>query len=505
MPQHLAIAATFLVHPKTTTHAKAEEKECAHVALRLLRLITTLVTPKDAKFNLAFSFAQSSTSRSGRHRTAEDDPNSELRHYATRPLNLGMGRHDSLWSRAEDFWHAVGWAFNCSVLHPARWERWQLWLEFMCGVIDDDWAEREREYEANKEEHTEPIENGTGTTKKGRKPKGKGSNPNDDGLAIFRESIIFQYISTGFSSGNLRRIFRAIFADGSSTSVNEFRQVFSKELAVFDPNRKRENPKKRDRQVDIERDEFGDYLTEEETDDEANGTATGPRQSGPRQSKRTKPNTAGTAPETANAGQASTQQKGVSSMGGIGSLNLRKRLLGILLNVSLRLPNDFIDKSNLFDLFVENIRHLPLPVFQAFVSPYVLPHFSDAAQSTLCELLLFHMLESAAPETEEENLTKEKLEQCFLPYAAAAASVVNNAKVSILLEACVMLLVKSDMLSSSPEFITAVEDGILRRAERSQEEFRRSHNSREQEPIEWCWLVESGERLNYLVELLQPA
>ena len=65
-------------------------------------------------------------------------------HDESMPLNDILGNEESLWSRADDFWHAVGWAFNCSVRYPGRWERWRIWLELMCDVLQDDWNERER-------------------------------------------------------------------------------------------------------------------------------------------------------------------------------------------------------------------------------------------------------------------------------------------------------------------------------------------------------------------------
>lgn len=192
-------------------------------------------------------------------------------------------------------------------------------------------------------------------------------------------------------------------------------------------------------------------------------------------------------------------------MGGLESLALRKRLLSMISKVSERIPSHFMPVYHLYHLFVENIRPLPLPIFQAFVSPYVLPELTDAQQSTLCELLLFCMRESSAPNTDEEYLNQSKLEQCFLPFAASNASVVDNAKVSIVLEALIILLAKDEkdkMLAVTPSFKEAVENGILHRARRAMEDMRRSQAARGKEPLEWCWLVESGDRLNYLVELL---
>ncbi|KAJ5569979.1 uncharacterized protein N7459_009409 [Penicillium hispanicum] len=520
LPQHLALAATCLVHPSTTTRAQtAEEKEAANAALRLLRLTSTLVSPRGAKLDVAFSFAHFESTRSGRRRHTEDpSSNNELRD-ETKALNLELGQSDSLWSRAEDFWHAVGWAFNCSVLHPERWERWQIWLQFMCDVIQADWADREREYEELKAKKDDSKYNAVPASKggKGKKPRAK----DDQGLDIFRGSLIFQYLSAGPVSGRNRRILRAIFADGSATSVNEFRAVFHRELVQSKSSQSADKANKREREVDIDRGLYGDYLSEDETDDEVHSAPNGSKHSSgstpssgtdtkARRSKRTRrgtrtaTNSSAAEPEITGYSSLAEHRGGVALMGGLAGLGLRKRFIGILSNVADRLPHDFVSILDLYNFFVEKIRPLPLPIFQAFVSPYIVPELADAAQTTLCELLLYTVLESSAPGTDDEYLNQNKLERCFLPFAAASASAVNNAKVSILFEALIVLLAGSKLLTVTPSLKEAVEQGILRRADKAQEEFRRGQNSRNKESLEWCWLVESGERLVFLVDLLQP-
>lgn len=507
-PEHFALAGTLLVHPSTTTRAKsAERKEAANVALRFLRLASALVSPMDSKLSLAFAFGRSKASRSGRRLRAGDEEDDGM----VKWKGLDVANESSLWSRAEDFWHAVGWAFNCSVLHPERWERWHVWLQYMCDVLLDDWEDRRRKYDAMQRK-----KEGEGQPDEGNSLK------KDDGLDLFRESMIFQYIAADFTHGRNRRIIRAIFADGSSNSVNGFRQVFDKELQLSQSEKEAKKATKRDRDVNIDREEYGDYLSQDESEEEGGGTtdssipnsradspAGGARS---RRTKRTRRGTRNAADPTSAQSvgdQAATDATphthtsgGVSPMGGLNSLALRKRLLNLISAVSERLPSDFMPVHDLYPLLVENIRPLPLPLFQAFVSPYVLPQFSDEAQTTLCELLLFYMRESSAPATEEEYLNQAKLERCFLPFAAASASTADNTKVSILLEAVIMLLASSNMLSATPSFKQALETGILRRAVRAQEDMRRSQASRDKESLEWCWLVESGDRLNYLVELL---
>ncbi|KAJ9202860.1 hypothetical protein DTO166G4_1787 [Paecilomyces variotii] len=487
-PQHLALAATFVVHPSTTTRAKTtEEREAANAALRLLRLTNTLVGPISAKLDTAFSFRRFDSSRHGGRRRADDNTVSrELRDEETEPLNLEMGQTGSLWFRAEDFWHAVGWAFNCSVLHPKRWERWQLWLQFMCEVLEDDWNERIKQLEINAS--SEP------TTPSKRRER------------LLKQSLIYKYLASGSAGhGQNRRILRAIFADGSGTAKNEFREVFKNELKEL--KRDDETLKKRQADVNIDQDEYGDYLSKDE--DESDGTDNTSR-TRPKRPRRTK--NKGSPEDIPDVAVVITNplsdtiyaKGGVASFGGFQSLALRQRLLHILSMVSEHLPKAFMPLEELYHLFVENIRHLPLPAFQAFVSPNVLPHFSPAEHSTVCEFLLFRMRESDAPETDEPYLNQKKLEECYLPWAANTTTAVDNAKMSILLESLLSLLAQDGLLTITEELKQAVVQGIQARTDKAQDEVRRNQNRRKVEDIEWCWLIESGERLISLVEDILP-
>ena len=519
LPQHLALAVTILVHPSTTTRAKTrEEKEAAPAALRLLRLISTLVSPRNANFNTAFTFSHFESSRSGRRRHTGDSLSNNEQPDGPNALNLELSQSASLWSRAEDFWHAVGWAFNCSVLSPERWERWRIWLQFMCDVLQDDWAQREQEYDKRKAENETAQPDDSETQLKGEKGK-KIQTEGDSDLGILRESIIFQYISGGSITGKTRRIFRAIFADGSTTSRNEFREVFNHELTHPKSNQSADKTNKRGH-LDIDRGQYGDYLSEDETDEEGQMMNEGKFLSGVtpssntvtniRQSKRIRRGTRNAAdllttqPERAAQSRLQTEHNVVDQMGGVTSLSLRKRLVGILSIVADRLPHDFVSNTEFYALLTDTIRHLPLPLFQAFVSPYVLPENSNSAQITLCEFLVYEMIESSAPKMHGESLTQDTLERCFLPFAAASASVVNNAKLSILFEALTVLLATNKLVTLRPSLEEAVDRGILRRTERSKEEPRRGHNGRNKESLERRWLVESGERLIYLLRVLDP-
>ncbi|KAI5288595.1 hypothetical protein KEM55_009041, partial [Ascosphaera atra] len=168
-------------------------------------------------------------------------------------LNVEMARSESVWSRAEDFWQAVGWAFNCSTLYPRRWERWRLWLEFMCDVLEDDWEVR-----------MEAV---------------KAQGHSEDSAAAreaMKQSLAWKYISTTSGlSETKRRMLRAIFADGQAESMLLFKEVFRNELK--EPSDKTEKKKE---QVALNLDEnlFGDY---DEDSDEESSSASGDEQNAP--------------------------------------------------------------------------------------------------------------------------------------------------------------------------------------------------------------------------------
>lgn len=482
-PQHLALAATLLVHPTTTTLAKSrEEEDAASAALQLLRLTLQLAGPISAKFNIAFTFTHFDSSRHGRQWRGEETTTSATGYDNddNTPLNLDLAKSKSIWSRAEDFWHVVGWTFNCSVLYPQRWERWLVWLEFMCWAMEVDWKRREVISSASDMDVPE---------------------------GVMKDSLIWKFIAPDSAVyGRDRRILRAIFADGSPASLTEFREIFKNELK--EPQQENETPNKKKRaEVNIDADEYGDYLLQDDDESDTQDKSIRTRPKRARRGTRAADHTVkGTLEEEESRRWADeVRSKGViASYGGFQSLALRQRLLSLLTKVSLAIPKAFMSPNDLYHLFVENIRHLPLPVFQAFVSPTTLPWMSPDAQSTLCEALIWRMRESSGPHSNDAFLHQKKLQECYLPYAANTASAVDNAKISILLESLIVLLARNDSLRNTPLLREAVVTGNERRIAKAEAEIRRNKASRKLEDEEWSWLVESADRLLYLVQDILP-
>ncbi|KAL4932773.1 uncharacterized protein BDV17DRAFT_253720 [Aspergillus undulatus] len=489
-PQHLALAATFLVHPSTTGRPKTnEEEEAPSVSLRLLRLVNNLVGPINAQFGRAFAFRHFETSRHGGRRHFDDSTtnglaaNGEKRLDLDKDIDIDLANSASVWSRAEDFWHAVGWAFNCAVLHPARWEHWRNWLEFMCEVLEEDWDERWRRREED------PSHNDR----------------------ILKESMVFQYITNSNAGfGRNRRILRSVFADGTASSANEFREVFHRELKLSQKKASKEKEsRKRGAAVNIDAEEYGDfYLRSDEEEEDGSSGRESKRPRRERATRSTRKTAAAAATPTSNPTTDSRTTPdpthASSLLGDATSLALRQRLIHLLSTVSQFFPKDFMDLQDLYHFLVEFIRPLPLPIYQAFISPLALPYFSPAAHSTLAEYILFNLRETSAPQTDDEYLTQAKLEKCFLPYATASSSLSDNVKMSLALEALIILLADSNMLHVTEKTKRLTSQGIIRRAQNAQHEGRKNQVARMSEDMEWSWLGESAERLTFLVEEVIP-
>jgi hypothetical protein len=472
-PTQLALASTLTVHPALTTRTTSKEKRSqADSALRLLRIVSQVVGPVNADFRHAFKFLKFKFG-STRNSNGQILKNSERREEGSRlddgQIENQFAQGESLYSHAEDFWHVVGWAFNCSKLHPKRWDRWVLWLDWMIGLLEEDWRERA--------ERTD-----------------------------WKCSLIGSYIrhASGVSGRN-RRILRSIFANGTTKAINEFREVFRNELK--EPKKEdNERFKKREVDVDVEAEVYGDYMAKDDddhSDDEANSTGIANRMRTRNPSlRRVTPKASTSSLTSAYDESEEVEEDGPAVLGGSESLRLRMRLLQLLSDVSLKLPGDFETGSELYTMFVEFIRPLPLATFQAVISPSAVPEmFSADAQTTLCEFLLTRsLLEAAAPDSDEPYLRQSKMEECYLPFAATSSSVADNAKVSLCLETLLRHLLLAGKLTARPALEYALHEGIQRRCEKASDGVRKSASARKREEIAWAWLLESGERLTDILK-----
>jgi hypothetical protein len=282
-PSHIALASSLVAF----THRKpsAETSKSSDAALRYLQcVLATIDDPAYPTIRTAFTFPEERTRRRGRvnkntTRTPSPDRGGDI------DCLVGeIANEKSVWSRAEDFWHIVGWAFNCSVIHKERWKRWQLWLTTMLDFLEADWEVCVKQ-----------------------------SMNEEDEEVILKESLIWQYIVGDNSSVSRiarRRMAKAVFAMATAESLRDYPEVWEKETVE---RRSRENKRQKLDDVDFARGGVGDYDSDEDSD-EADVVD--------EDDKASKPSTS--IPE-GNGISGATER-----LGGSASIELRQRLLALV-------------------------------------------------------------------------------------------------------------------------------------------------------------------------------
>ncbi|KAJ9667692.1 hypothetical protein H2201_002227 [Coniosporium apollinis] len=475
-PQYLAMAATLAVHPSLTTRTEDREKQnAANSALQYLRLVNKVVGPLHADLSTTFAFTESG-SRTARRRRGRGVGRSE----SPGGTDVGGGAiksryadADSVFARGGDFWQVVGWAFNCSVLHPRRWERWSLWLDMVLEVLEADLAARM----ANVEEAAE-----------------KGGIPRAEDTII--QSLVVRYVE-GAGQGRTawRRMMRAVLADGSKKAVSEFREVWEGETR--EP-RKTEEKKARAREVDIEGDKWGDYDLSDEEDEVVNGHESHLRVRSSRNSTRHQSDRSegSGSEEGQNEDHAAKENSTAHLLGGLDSILLRQRVIALLSKVSELRPNALTHQGELFDVFTEFLRPLPLPTFSTFLTTSPL---APMTQASLCANLLLPLITTAPPSYNTLLLSQPDLERFFLPAPANGNSYVDNAKVSLLLQTIVMQMFASGKIVPTEAFGAAVEEGVRARREKAIGDARKRGKGREGEEKEARGVLEGSERMLMVV------
>lgn len=246
---HISLISTLLVHPSHTTRARDLRERCDTLskALNYLRNLLAIVGPCNARLNEAFAFRPQDYRQhhigSRRKRNSSDSP-PDSEDVSCDELNLLLATSESVWTKAQDFWQIVGWAFNCSVAFPDRWEYWKIWLGYMVDVIDADYLER-NQVDVDALEELKKVDPDA-----------------EEPFDARNDSLLSHYIDGERGRSHVKRVMRSIFANGEDNSLKEFTEVFTKETTP----RKEVSSRKRQKfgQVDLENGKFGDYCSSDD-------------------------------------------------------------------------------------------------------------------------------------------------------------------------------------------------------------------------------------------------
>ncbi|KAG9230388.1 hypothetical protein BJ875DRAFT_158071 [Amylocarpus encephaloides] len=463
---HIELVSSLLIHPRWTTQARADERgNLPARSITLLRNLLDILGPVNAKLADAFALTPSVPSRKNRslrrgqarHMVREygtsgsdDDTTDEIR-----GVIANQGR---LKQCAQDFWHIVGWAFNCSVRYPKRWQYWKVWLDFMLDVLDKDYLEREK------------LEENVG------------SGLENPGTSL-SSCLLVRYLSeVNGRSIAMKRIVRSVFSNGSFESLKEFPEVYRNETKEA----KSENVLKRKRVDSIPQQTFGDYEDGLDDDDLES-------------------------PDEDFSDEDEDGAPSISGLGGVESIALRQRIVGLLSRVSAYLPDHFAPVADLYDALYFSMKSLSAPSLSLFLTPSASSYLLEVVQVSLTQFLLMRLLSNDAPpprkftRSNSDAITEEVLESCFLPFGASSSSVEENAKASALIEIAFNLLVRRGSYPYSARLERAAEKGIKEREGSSNRIDKRKKINKKANGVDghMVWLKSSSERLRCLVSLVK--
>jgi len=151
--------------------------------------------------------------------------------------------------------------------------------------------------------------------------------------------------------------------------------------------------------------------------------------------------------------------------------------------------------------YKNNILQLPLSSFSLFTN--TLAPISDQYRALLNQSIVEHYLSAPSSDC---PLNEETLITRYLPFPANTMALVDNAKVAIVLESLLRLLVKEDFIAYTPELEAAVETGIKMRREKAKIPTSRNGKLTQDDidAIKLQWHV-AEESLRLLVRLLKIA
>lgn len=412
---HIRLITTLVSHPYLTSQlSRNEPTPTAPIdAFLLLRRILRSIGPLNSDFAAAWVFDDTRV-RGRRTKKERDRGNSPATNTTTDDHLTGeLAEGESLFAVAEDVWAIVGWGFTCSVKHPKRWKWWKLQLEILLDVLEADWEDRQS-------------------------TNAQTGNPDAS-----KNALVVKMLPDTKGSAGYKKVIRAIFAnDGNASSLDRWNPIYKDELSTKRPKKSNMGSLN------------SSFIDDEENEPETTSSAA--------------PKSTSEDTEMVDAiSDVEDDDPGVADeWGGMEALVLRQRFLSLLSSVSYHCC--YIDIEDLYREYKDIILRLSPPSFMLFTSTFI--SAEPSYRAALNQLILDTIISSKAPAPERDetdDLTVEKLMNRYLPWPANTTSVSDNAKVAILLESMMRLLLTEAELVWSTELELAVEKGIEERKKKA--------------------------------------
>ncbi|KAF9700625.1 hypothetical protein EKO04_001588 [Ascochyta lentis] len=418
-PTQIALAASLVAYTFKTP--SVENRRGSDAALRYLQcILNTIEAPTYPYIRQAFTFPTERTRRRPRvHRNATRSLSPEEEDDIDQ-LYCEAANDKILWNRADDFWHIVGWAFNCSVAYKKRWDRWKLLLSVMLDFLESDW-----DVCVKSSQHDEAGQE-----------------------TALQESLVWHYIvgeGQSMTRATRRRSIKAIFAIASSNSLKDYPEIWESETK--EP-KERAGKRQKLGNVDFETGEVADYDSDEET-------INAPRTRAIERKRDVSPPL--DLPDITDG--SLNLHSAIERLGGSDAIALRQRLLALLAQVATRLPNSFTKLSDWFDNIVEDFRYLPTILFNVFLTTLAVP---GPMKFMFLANLLLPFVSGTLPDYFRYDPTQAHFENILLP-VHGRQSFADNAKVSLILEQLFVLMMAENGFKPTDELRKAMETGIQAR------------------------------------------
>ncbi|KAF8433645.1 hypothetical protein BGX38DRAFT_1222220 [Terfezia claveryi] len=504
-PIYISLLTTLLAHPHFTTHIPRTGRVDRDFPLlpahaeRVLRRYLALAGARGAGIIDAWQFKEVSRRRGMRGGSISAGVMGESSEaFEDDKLDLRFAQKESIFDRGDDFWAVMGWGFTCACAkgkgEREKWmrRRWEGAWRRLIGVavegLERDWAERGK------------VENMLG-------------GPEIAGDEGREGALVLKYLPGTTGSVGVRRVARAIFANGRGRMSGEWKEVWAWEAAAPSSakrkttggkvlNKKGKKGSKKGNEGDDKtvRERLGVF---DESEDDYFSDASDTAGIETRDSSEEDTISVGITPQP-----SALPPNAADAWGGLDAIELRQKIIMLLLDVcnnGYYLPSEILHEA-----FTDHILPLSLwelPLFttssslctdgQAFIP--TTSHQKNLAH--LIKHLLDALMESEAPmpSEESEELDMKELVICYLPYGAKSGKVVDNLKVGFLIEKLMRGLLKSGGTDGVERdwAVEALEKGIESRKKNGGKIL---GGKKEDEMMARKWLEEGEQRLHMLVE-----